>query len=390
MSEDRRPKIVYIVTAVITADVLLEDQLKYINNNLGDVTLICPGGARVQKVVERENVDFFDVPFRRDISLVNDLYCLFRLIFILFRIKPDLVNYSTPKASLLGSISTTILGIKNRIYLLRGLRFETENGFKGKLLKSLEHLTSFLSTHIVSISASVQEKHKTLFPRLAYKNRVLGLGSSNGLDLEALSTEDFDIISFRAKLGIDKNTIVLGYVGRLNEDKGIELLLDTFACLTEKELSKEVCLVLIGDYDGSETFVSSIKARIERDSKIKFLGFIKDIAKYYRIMDLFVFPSYREGFGNVLIEASYCKLPVVAFDVTGVRNAVQHSHTGMLVPFRDTNMFLNKILYYLDNPEEAMLHGSQGHDWVKNNFNRKDVIQSWKEYYQTVLIGKRK
>src|SRR5699024_2107016 len=223
-------KLLYVVTVSQSLN-LLKGQLEYMIDKGYEVFLITSAGKEIENL--NENINLYIVEMEHDISIFTDLKALFKMINIIRKINPDIINYGTPKASLLSSFCAWLLRIPCRIYTVRGLRYETLNGIKKVILINLEKVTMKLSTNIISISPSLKDKMQN--ERLTNKKiTVLGSGSSNGINIQEFLKAKYFRENMRKKYGFTESTIILGNIGRLSNDKGVTLLVDTFLKLTGK------------------------------------------------------------------------------------------------------------------------------------------------------------
>lgn len=371
-------KLIYIVTIPLTADLLLKDQLKFFSQAGYRVVLISSKSSAVHEIISREEIEFKPIPFKRKINIPYDVYSLIKLIVTLYKLKPDIVNISTPKASLLGMIASYITMVPIRIYLIRGLRYETLTGLTKVLYIYLEKLICLMSTNIVSISNSIKDLLIRDNICKYSKINILLKGSSNGINLK---TFFHPVISLLQK---PPNTLIIGYVGRLCTDKGTPELIRIFKNL-EAHNKIKIILLIVGDFDSTNKFKRDFDAIIAKDKNIIKTGFVDNVYSYLKIMDIFIFPSKREGFGNAIIEASLSKLPIVAFDIPGVRDAVINNSTGLLAAPNNLPDIINKVQHYIDNPNLRLDHGLNGHKWVIDNFDRNKILKEWLFYYETLL-----
>jgi glycosyltransferase involved in cell wall biosynthesis len=255
---------------------------------------------------------------RRGISPVADGVALFRLWRLLRRLSPDIVEFSTPKAGLLGCLAARLCGIQARVYFLRGLKLETASGLKRIVLLLSERIASACASVVVCNSQSLRQKALALHICTASKLVLLGNGSSNGVDLERFHPGPSPV---RGLLGIPEDVPVIGFAGRLTQDKGLPELLEAFAAILRVKPSAR--LLLVGWFDAAEDALGmALRKRIEGHPGIICTGLIADTAPYYRAMDLMVLPSLREGFPNVVLEAAATGIPVIGTLCTGSRDAV--------------------------------------------------------------------
>lgn len=318
------------------------------------------------------------VPMTREPSPVKDLVSLWRWLVVLRAVRPQVVLIGTPKAALLGLIAAMICRVPYRVYHLRGLRLETERGAKRRLLTALERLTMRSATQILAVSPSLVSASTTLRLAPAEKFTVLGAGSSNGVDLQRFSatTTAGRAVACRM-LGIDPGTPVVGYVGRMTPDKGLDVLVEAALAASE---SQSFQMLFVGD-DEAPGYANALLTRLENAGVTATrLQAVRDVVPVYRAMDLLCLPSLREGFPNVVLEASASGLPVVTTTATGCRDAVQHGVTGWLVPPGDERELTARLVSLLASPQARREMGCAGRAWVERDFDRKKVWEEIDQY----------
>jgi len=292
-----------------------------------------------------------------------------------------MTEFSTPKAGLLGSIAAVLCGVPTRVYFLRGLKLETSTGFKRMVLLAAERLASACSHAVLCNSDSLRNEALALGVAPEGKLRLLGGGSSNGVDIDRFSPGENDL---RERLGLPANAPVVGFVGRLTRDKGVPELVEAFdGILIAKP---DAHLLLVGWFDSADDALSRrLRARIERHPRIHITGFVADTAPYYRAMDVMVLPTWREGFPNVILEAAASGIPVVTTLCTGSRDAVVPEVTGLLIPPGYPVAIRESVMQLLNNPERRWRMGQAARAWVLNHYVNESVLGRTVRYYQTLL-----
>jgi glycosyltransferase involved in cell wall biosynthesis len=334
-----------------------------------------------EQLAAEEGAGLIAIPIRRGISPLADILSLFRLTFTLRLLRPALTEFSTPKAGLLGNLAAFLCRVPSRVYLLRGLRLETSSGLTRAVLKASEKLAAACAHAVVCNSESLRQQAIAL--RLVPENKlkVLGAGSSNGVDL-ARFTPGPD--TMRAELGIPAGAPVVGFVGRLTRDKGIPELLEAFNRLLET--MPDTRLLLVGWFDESEDALSVYqRARIEAHPRIVQTGFVSDTAPYFRAMDILVLPTWREGFPNAVLEAAASGLPVVTTLTTGARDAVLPGITGVLVPPGEPFALAEALLALLQRPRQRLAMGETARYWVVQKFGNRRVLGLTVSFYLQLL-----
>jgi len=364
----------------------MEGQLADLKRRGFDVTVISAPGPLLDAVREREQVRALGVPMRRDPSPIADVLSLLGLVRALRRLKPDLVVAGTPKAGVLGVLAARLAGVPVTVYLLRGLRFEGARGGKRLMLVATEHLAGSLAHRVFANSESLRRRFVELGCASAEKTWVPGAGTSNGVDIERFLPNEQSRAWARAersRLGIPASAIVIGFVGRFVRDKGLIELLEAFRIAAQRV--PELWLLMVGDFDATDPVPDATRQELEQHARVRLTGFVSEPAPYYGMMDIFGFPSFREGFPNAPLEAAAAGLPAVAFAATGTVDAIVHGETGLLVPLGDTTAFAAALVDYAVDPELRRRVGATAQLRVARLFRREAVWQSLAAEYERLL-----
>jgi len=380
------PKLMYIVTVPNTARAFLRGQIEAMKEAGFDVSVASSPTPVLQEVSLNHGIEVFRVPMAREIKPFQDVRALWQLVKLLREQTPDIINAGTPKAGLLGMVAAWLARVPVRIYQLRGLRLETTSGPKRLALGITERITSRCAHKIVCNSESLRKRYLDLNLAPASKLIVLGHGSSNGINPERFlpnPTLLAEAEQLRHQLDIPDNAHILGYVGRFTKDKGIVELIEAYVRVSQ--VYPETYLLLIGKFEDGDPVPATTREQIFSDERIRLIGYVKDTAVYYQIMDFLIFPSYREGLPNVPLEAAMAGIPTVGFNATGVVDAVKHGETGLLAPLYDSDALTEAVLQLLNDPELRDHLGKKAQQWALAHFNQVDVWQRWVEFYYRCL-----
>lgn len=345
------------------------------------VFLLSAPGELLERTAASEGVASFAIPMERVISPLADSIALTRIWRLLRNLKPDIVEFSTPKAGLLGTLAARFCRIPVRIYLLRGLKLETSRGLKRYLLLWAERITSRNAHVVMCNSRSLRERALAFGIAPPSKLVLLGEGSSNGVDPARFSPGSSSI---REQFGIPCEAPVIGFAGRLTADKGLPELLEAFAAILRQE--PNAYLLLVGWFDAAEDgLVVAVRERVEGHPQIVCTGFVPDAAPYYRAMDLMVLPSWREGFPNAILEAAATGVPVVATFCTGSRDAVIPEVTGLLVPPGYPDAICEAVMNLLRDPDRRRRMSAAARRWVVENYEDSRVLGMAVAFYKSLL-----
>jgi glycosyltransferase involved in cell wall biosynthesis len=378
MTEIKREKPTLVLAVTVPFSMFFfKGQIDYLKKAGFNIVVICSPGWD-----NSEGVDYYPIPMEREISILKDIRSLFRLIKLLVKIKPDIVNAGTPKAGLLVSIAAFISNVPFRIYTCHGLRLETLAGWKRKILTITERITTLCVNEVVCVSCSLRNKMVDLKLAPEHKVKVIGAGSCNGVDLAKFSG-DFYLKRIEDTLkekNIAKDAIFIGFIGRLVKDKGIYELVEAFEILKRK--FPNLYLLLLGGHEKGDPISEETSNKIIQDQRIIDLDFIVDTVPYYQLMRTLVLPTYREGLPTVLLEAGAMGVPVVATWATGCVDVIEDGRTGLLVPPGDSVALANAIEVLLVNESLAIELGENARRRIEQLYSQEVVWCNIINYYR--------
>ena len=385
MAEFSSMRVAYVVTSSLAVD-FLRGHLAFLRRAGYEVTVISSPGAALGEIAKSDGVKPLAVAMARGISPLRDLISLGKLCRTMRRLRPAITNVSTPKAGLLAGLAAVLAGIPCRIYTLRGLRLETAAGMKRNLLWLAEWLACRCAHRVVCVSASLRQRAISLGLVKKEKTVIFGSGSSRGVDLQRFSPvagDDARVRELRRRLHIPEKALVVGFVGRLAQDKGVAELLDAFSMLRLR--LPELRLLLVGEPEPGDPLATDVWRRIRNDSNVVCTGQVADASLYYHLMDVLALPTYREGFPNVVLEASASARPVITTNATGAVDSVRDHVTGLLVPVGDANALARAIAELLSDPGLRQAMGRAGREWVEKDFRPEAIWRAQAELYGEMI-----
>lgn len=366
MSAERKKRLILGVT-IGGSSRLLDGQATYFRDLGYEVYLISQNHFKETLFCSREKITHLPVSIDNEINPLKDFYTLVQILVHFIKVKPDIVNLGTPKMGLLGMAASSMLGVRRRIYTCRGLRFETETGFKRKLLMQMEKWTVQMASQVIYVSPSLLEAAKKYGVTDLEKAVVIGNGSSNGVNIDNFSKDKIDTIKVRelkVKYALN-NVLVIGFVGRVTEHKGAFELVEAFENIFKKHPNTR--LIMMGHIKCDPAF----EQRFRSHSGIIHIPFQDDVPLYMSLFDIFVLPSWREGFPNVPIQAAAMGIPVIVSDATGCVDSVNATSTGTVFPTKNTEVLERSLLQYIEDENLRNQHGKAGQEWAasfKNEF----------------------
>jgi glycosyltransferase involved in cell wall biosynthesis len=384
-----RPRVAHVVTSDVSTG-LMRGQLRFLEEQGFEVTLISSPGEWLDEAGRTENVKTIELPMAREIAPVKDLVALWRLWRAMRALRPTIVNVGTPKAGLLGGCAAWLAGVPCRLYTLHGLRCETSSGLRRRLLVFAEHLACRFAHRIICVSRSLRDKAIALGFASEERIVVFRMGSCNGVDASRFVCTPERVkeaAKLRLKLGIPPQAPVLGFVGRLTRDKGICELVEAFLQLVNR--FRDLRLLLVGPFEEGDKLSEKTRKHLETHPQIILAGVAPDTAPYYCLMNILALPSHREGFGTVVLEAYAAGTPVVAARATGLMDAVVDGETGLLFPIGDVNALARCVEMLLEDEVMAANFAFAGQDLVKSQFRPEFIWNALNEEYRRLLGTRR-
>lgn len=380
-----KPKLLRITTVPQSLRSLLKGQLKFMSENGWEVIGVSTPNELLDEVSEVEGIRTIGVNMTRTISPIQDLKSLFQLIRLIRKEKPQIVHTHTPKAGLLGMMAARICGVPHRLHTVAGMPLVVHTGVKRKILNATEKLTYACATRVYPNSYGLQEI--ILANKFIRKNKlkVIGHGSSNGIDTSEFDPELFGETqksALRKELNIQPDEWVFVFVGRMVGDKGVNELVEAFVSLNAKNAK----LLLVGPLEADLDPLSEVTlAQMERQPDILSVGFQQDVRPYFGIADVLVFPSYREGFPNVVMQAAAMQLNCIVTDINGCNEIITQGENGWIVPVKEVEALKSQMQWSLENRDASKAMGLKSRKLMIEKYERKFVQQEILKEYERVL-----
>ena len=410
MKDIQRKKLIRVTTADISLNSLLKGQLNFLNQYF-EVIGVAKDTGVLKVVSEREGIRVVDAPLERPISLVKDIKGLWFLYRLFRKEKPWCVHANTPKGSLLAMIAAWIARVPHRVYTVTGLRYQGAHGMLRTILKTMERLSCLFATNVIPEGQGVLQCLKR--DNITKKSlQVIHYGNINGKDTEFFSRDntiqtaslkqaDKQIFLrnlsekearslVRSELGFSNNDFIFVFIGRLVNDKGLGELADAIRKLENENL--EIKLLLIGEIDGEDDALAKDKLNYLMQSKnVKYIGVQSDIRPYLMASDVLVFPSYREGFPNVPLEAGALGLPAIVTNINGSNEIIEDGVNGKIIqsPLDNKGMRVNDITielytmmkWFYYHPEEVKRMGENARPIICERYEQQNVWNALLKFY---------
>ena len=335
---------------------------------------------KLKQFADEEGISYKHIPMKREISLLADMVSFFRWIWLLLRERPYIVHGNTPKAALLSMVAAWITKRPVRIYMCHGLRYLGTEGKLRKLLLMMEKTTCRCATNVISVSKGVADLivQDGLCPK--EKMNVVGYGSAGGVDMEMYDPDNV-ASDVRNDLKISEDAFVFTFVGRIVKDKGINELVAAFADINKRYPNTH--LLLVGPMESVQNPVEESTLRmIELNENIHAVGMQKDVRPYLKVSDAFVLPSYREGFGVVLIEAGAMGIPCITTDITGCNEIIVPGENGAIVEPRNTEVLHDEMEKWITNSDLVKKMAGNSRRMVIERYDSNTVRERYFELYK--------
>ncbi|MFR2615974.1 glycosyltransferase family 4 protein [Parabacteroides goldsteinii] len=374
------PKLFRISTIPTSLETLLKGQLKMLSEYYEVVAVSSPG-EKMKVLEEREGVRTVSISMERRISLVKDFISLLRLIILFAKERPDMVHSITPKAGLLSMLAAWITGVPVRMHTFTGLVFPTATGKMQKLLIVMDRLTCFCATHINPEGEGV--KRDLINYNITSKPlHVIANGNVNGIDLEYFDrTPEVMEKAYSYK---KEGTFTFCFVGRMVKDKGINELVHSFLRLYQDDA--RVRLLLVGPFEKElDPVLPEVEEQILHHPGICFMGFQSDVRSFLAASDALVFPSYREGFPNVVIQAGAMGIPAIVTDINGCNEIVLPDRNGMIIPTKNEQALYEAMKYFASHSVEVEKMAANARPLIVSRYEQRMVWNALLTEYKSII-----
>lgn len=381
-------KSLHVFTVISTPISFFDEQFKFLSTH-GQQICVISSSEEDSTFSERNSITYRQIDIKRKISPFSDVKVIVSLVRLIRQEKFDIVVGHTPKGAMVAMIAAKLAGVKTRIYYRHGLIYTTATGLKRTIFKTVERLTALLATNIINVSPSLCQLAVKDKLNSDAKQTVIGCGTCGGIDtidtFNPAKVSVDTVSALRHTLGIPDGAFVVGFCGRLCHDKGIIELIDGFELFKQAHPEIDARLLLVGPYDARDILPQYIKDEIESNPLIIAPGAVSHhyLPNYYSLMDVFVFPSYREGFGMTVIEASAMRLPILVSRSHGCVDSIREDVTGRYIDLTPESIATS--LTEMLNPELRQRLGDAGRDFVTVNFERTAMWPKILDFYKEIL-----
>ncbi len=339
----------------------------------------------VAALEKNEGAKHFSIPLNRKLNVFKDLVALYYTVKLIRRLKPHIVHTHSPKAGVVGMMAAWLCNVKLKVHTVAGLPLVEETGLKRKLLILVEKVTYLFSDWVLPNSQEQMEFIK-LNIYSGKKIRMIGRGSSNGIDLDFFCKHEGYLIernNLRKDYNIANEDVVLTFVGRLAHYKGINELVAAFKHLCTKH--SNIKLLLVGPLEDLNPLKPETIDEIDSNNSIITTGHVEDVRPFLNISDVFVFPSYREGFPQSLMQACAYKLPCIATDINGCTEIIFDNVNGYIIPAKNVTELIKRCETLINDSDKRISLGENGRRYLEDNFEQKQFWDKLKNFYMEGL-----
>ncbi len=384
-------KLIRITTVPISFKVLLKGQLRFMASNGFDVKGVSSDGEELKEVRENEGIVMEAINMSRKITPFQDLKSLWKMWNFLRKEKPQIVHTHTPKAGIIGMLAARLAGVPHRLHTVAGLPLMEATGIKRKILNFVEKLTYSSATRVYPNSKGlydfILQNHFTQSNKL----KIIANGSSNGINTTFFSpaqVSEIEKVALREKLNIQPDDFVFVFVGRIVSDKGINELIKAFSELQaagNNELTG-IKLLLVGGLESDlDPLNPETLAEINQNRDIISVGFQQDVRPFFAISDALAFPSYREGFPNVVMQAGAMGLPSIVSDINGCNEIIVEGENGLIIPPKNVEKLKEKMLTLARDKNLYIKLKENSRRMIENRYEQFVVWKALLEEYEGLL-----
>lgn len=383
-------KLIRITTVPLSLKVLLKGQLRFMTSNGFDVKGVSSEGEELREVHENEGIAVEAITMSRKITPFQDLKSLWKMWNFLRKEKPQIVHTHTPKAGIIGMLAARLAGVPHRLHTVAGLPLMEATGTKRKILNFVEKLTYSSATRVYPNSKGLYDFILQNNFTQSNKLKIIANGSSNGIDTTFFSPDqvtEIERVTLKEKLNIQPDDFVFVFMGRIVSDKGINELIKAFSELqTVENKPAGTKLLLVGGLENDlDPLNPETLAEINQNKDIISVGFQQDVRSFFAIADALVFPSYREGFPNVVMQAGAMGLPSIVSDINGCNEIIIEGENGLIIPSKNVEKLKEKMLTLAkDKNLHTKLKGNSRR-MIENRYEQSVVWNALLEEYEGLL-----
>lgn len=380
-------KLIRVTTIPASLKGLLEGQLKYMSDFFEVIGISSEDEGELTATAIQEGIRVIPVEMTRTITPLRDLKATWKLYKIFKKEKPYIVHTHTPKAGTLGMLAAFLAGVPNRLHTIAGLPLIEAEGNKRILLNFVEKITYACATKIYPNSHGLKQIILDNKFTCEKKIKVIGNGSSNGIDINFFDPELYsksERNALKLSLGITNNDIVYLFVGRMVKDKGVNELISAFRKLAKTH--SNVKLLLVGGYERElDPVLPETEETIKNHPQIIGLGWQQDVRPFFAIANIFTFPSYREGFPNVVLQAGAMEIPSIVSNINGCNEIIEDGVNGYIIPVKNVNkLYLAMAHFYNQSNSNVLLDPKEIRKLVVQRYCRVSVWKAILEEYKSL------
>lgn len=366
-------KIIRASTIGLSLNIFCKDLLRELADEGYEVVALSSPDEDLREVEKREKVRAVGVQMERRMSPLKDIVSLVKLVRVFAKEKPDMVHSMTPKAGLLCMVAGWMTGVPVRVHTFTGLVWPTAQGLSRRILMLTDKITCMCATHVVPEGEGVKLDLQRCITKKEMK--VLGYGNVRGINMDEWK---------RRVERVEGQMLTFVFVGRIVRDKGVDELVAAFVKLNR--IYSNTRLLLVGPYEEHLNPVQSgTKFLIDTCECIEAVGSQKDVRPFYEQSDVLVFPSYREGFPNVVIEAGAMELPSIVTDINGSREIIEDGRNGLIVPVRDEQALFEAMKWMVEHDEERNAMAAHARPMIASRYEQGYVRGCLKNYYKEIF-----
>ena len=384
-------KLIRITTVPISFKVVLKGQLRFMASNGFDVKGVSSEGEELKEVRENEGIVMEAINMSRKITPFQDLKSLWEMWNFLRKEKPQIVHTHTPKAGIIGMLAARLAGVPHRLHTVAGLPLMEATGIKRKILNFVEKLTYSSATRVYPNSKGLYDFILQNNFTQSNKLKIIANGSSNGINTAFFSpaqVSEIEKVALREKLNIQPDDFVFVFVGRIVSDKGINELIKAFSQLQTAENNEQIGikLLLVGGLESDlDPLNPETLAEINQNRDIISVGFQQDVRPFFAISDALAFPSYREGFPNVVMQAGAMGLPSIVSDINGCNEIIVEGENGLIIPSKNVEKLKEKMLTLARDKNLYIKLKENSRRMIENRYEQSVVWKALLEEYEGLL-----